>query len=111
MLQHVVFFITAIAFLAISAFTPEHAVDNETATLSGIVVDAESEAPISNATVILEGNELVVVTDTDGLFEFGEVSVGEHELVVQADGYLEKARIVTLKPGNNEVALALQADD
>ncbi len=110
MLQRVVLFITAIAFLAISAFAPDHAVDDETATLSGIVVDAENEAPIPNATVILEGNEQVAVTDADGFFEFGEVGVGEHELVVEADGYQEKTRTVKLKPGGKEVTLALKAD-
>ncbi len=109
MLQHVAFFIMAIALFAMSAFTVEQAVDEETATLSGIVVDVDSDEPIPNATLVLVGTDYSAETGTDGTFEFGEISAGEYELAVEADGYPEKVRNIVLEAGHNEIELELQA--
>ncbi len=110
MLQHIAFSIVAISFLAMSAFIPDETVDYETATLSGVVVDAETDEPVSNAVVTLIGGEHVAVTGEDGTFVFEEVIIGDHELAVEADGYAKKSRTVQLGPEGKEVTLELKAD-
>ena len=63
----------------------------ETRVVSGVVVDAESGAPVSDALVTIRGTGLTVVTDRDGRFEISGVPLGSLELVLSHIAYGEHA--------------------
>ena len=64
----------------------------ETRVVSGVVVDAESGAPVSDALVTIRGTGLSVVTDPEGRFEVSGVPVGSLELVLRHVAYGEHAQ-------------------
>ncbi|HEX6338984.1 MAG TPA: carboxypeptidase regulatory-like domain-containing protein, partial [Jiangellaceae bacterium] len=67
--------------------------------VSGTVVD-EAGVPIAGATATLAGTPLEpVTTGADGAFEFPAVSAGTYRLTVDADGYAEDQRQVTVTAG------------
>ncbi len=109
MLHSVVSFITVMTFIAMSTFVPEPAVDEDKATLSGVVVDADTDAPIANATVFLLGSDKSAETGSDGTFDFGEVRTGEHQIQVLAEGYPEATEIVEILSGENEITIELES--
>lgn len=61
----------------------------ETRVVSGVVVDAESGAPVSEALVAIQGTGLSVVTDPEGRFEVSGVPLGELQLVLRHIAYGE----------------------
>lgn len=85
--------------------TAETATYNTYASLTGVVIDANSGAIIPNATVTL--NETSATTDENGAFTFEEVEAGSHTITVEAEGYetAEQALEVTEEGANVEIAL------
>jgi len=63
----------------------------ETRVVSGVVEDAESGAPVSDALVTIRGTGLSVVTDPEGRFELSGVPVGSLRLVLSHVAYGEQA--------------------
>lgn len=55
----------------------------ETRTVSGVVVDAASDAPVSDALVTIRGSGRSAVTDAEGRFELPGVPVGSLLLVLR----------------------------
>lgn len=70
------------------------------ANLSGFIYDAEAQAPINNATVIL-GELMQTSTDSGGYFQFLEVSPGQYTLEVTKSGYYSQSVSLLLVEGNN----------
>lgn len=68
----------------------------ETRPVSGVVVDAETGAPVSEATVAIAGTGQSALTDAEGRFELSAVPLGDHELVLShlAYGELTEAFVV-----------------
>lgn len=60
---------------------------NDIGTLTGQVLDGESEEPISGATVNVLGTPSSVQADENGQFEI-TLPVGEYDLQIQAEGYM-----------------------
>lgn len=56
----------------------------------GFVLDKITNLPIANAQISLVNKNKTTTTDSDGRFEFGQLAVGEYNLNVKADGYLEQ---------------------
>ncbi len=56
------------------------------ATLSGVVTDSVTHAPISGATVTVDA-VLTTTTDANGAFSFAKVPIGALDFTVQADGH------------------------
>lgn len=77
------------------------------ATLSGIVIDATSRAPLAEAFVRIAGKG--VTTGSDGRFSFTDLVANAYELEVTRFGYFKSARNVSLNAGANQVEVALQA--
>lgn len=63
----------------------------ETRIVSGVVVDAESGAPVSDALVTIQGAGQGVVTDSEGRFEVSGVPLGAQQLVLSHIAYGEHA--------------------
>lgn len=64
--------------------------DPEGGTVNGLVIDAETEAPVSATLLALfsdQGWVAVGLTGDDGTFEFTEVPVGPYHMLAFADGY------------------------
>lgn len=80
--------------------------------ISGVVVDKDTGAPISEATVILEGQNKVVTTSPTGDFSITNAAPGEVSMVIVAYGYSDLVKKVTI--ANNVVEnlgkIALSAD-
>ena len=67
-------------------------------TVSGVVVDAATNKPVSGATVTID-TVLTATTDKDGKFTFAQVPVGDFDYVVSAQGYKSTASVpVHLEP-------------
>ncbi|MCH8556923.1 MAG: carboxypeptidase-like regulatory domain-containing protein [Balneolia bacterium] len=103
----------AMIFAGLSAFAAPQVLSDATAdgddyTLSGIVVDAESNEPISGVLVGMIGNQDVVETTSDGTFVFESVSEGEHTLIFQADGYEYTEIEVEVAGEDTQVEVALK---
>lgn len=81
----------------------------QTSTLTGRVVDAASDAPISQASVQVVGAGTGTTTDTTGTFVLRGLSSGIRTLTVSHVGYRSKTVSVTLASGERrriEVALS-----
>jgi hypothetical protein len=78
-------FVLALAF-------PSSVGAQETRVVSGVVVDAESGAPVSGALVTIRGTGLSVVTDPEGRFEVSGVPLGGLQLVLRHVAYGEHAQ-------------------
>ena len=72
-----------------------------TSTLSGIVTDADTNAPIESASVAVSGQGLTGVTDVNGRYSITDVSGTTLTLYVSAPGYLMQTLEVTLPQVGN----------
>lgn len=81
--------------------------DDETA-LVGIVIDQNSYDRIAGATVELAGDNKSATTNDNGTFTFVEVSVGTHDVVVQADGFSTKETTIEVEQGGTRVQLYVE---
>ncbi len=68
------------------------------AHLVGYVHDGETEAPLADARVTVQGVETEVFTDTDGKFALPVAEAGLHVITAQADGYSYGIRRVRSTP-------------
>jgi hypothetical protein len=69
----------------------------DTRTVSGVVVDAESGAPVADATLTIAGFAASVVTDAEGRFELTAVPVGEHRFVLRHIAYGEQTESLVVE--------------
>jgi hypothetical protein len=81
------------------------------ATLSGKVLDAETNAPVADATVVLTGTGKFVSTDADGAFTFQGIAPGTYAMVVSGIGFLPLEQSAELRAGaETKVEFALRKD-
>ncbi|MCF8307740.1 MAG: TonB-dependent receptor, partial [Bacteroidales bacterium] len=71
-------------------------------TISGKIIDAETEEPLIGATIKLEGTSQGAATDLDGNFSF-EAPAGEQNLVISYVGYVKKTKTLTVSSGKNNL--------
>ena len=70
-------------FLLISAFT----VAQNTGSVSGRVLDAQSQLPLEGATVLIVGTSTGVVTDAEGYFKIEEIPAQSYNIEVSYLGF------------------------
>ncbi|HIZ85259.1 MAG TPA: carboxypeptidase-like regulatory domain-containing protein [Candidatus Coprenecus stercoravium] len=76
--------------------------DEEIATtgnIYGIISDAETNAPIAGAQVILSPGNITTVTGSDGNYEFQHIEEGQYKLAVSASGYNTNSRLISVIGG------------
>src|SRR5262245_34469130 len=83
-----------IALLAVSA--PLLA-QNAPGTITGVVTDSTSGAPLAGALVTIEGTAFVTPTDRSGVYQLGGVPAGSYELVVSYLGHADQRAQVTVR--------------
>ena len=65
----------------------------------GTVIDSKSGTPVRNAEVILSPGNRTTVSGNDGHFEFVSLEAGQYKISVDADGYENNSRQVSIIPG------------
>lgn len=79
-------------------------------TVTGTIIDAESEEPLIGATIRVEGTSQGTATDLDGAFKF-EAPTGKQNFIFSYVGYVKKSRTFTVSPGENDLGtIQLQPD-
>lgn len=71
----------------------------------GVVSDAQTHGPLSEATVQISGAS--VRSDSNGAFALEHLTAGEIELAASRDGYETLGEVLELKPGANRLELQL----
>jgi vitamin B12 transporter len=77
-------------FIAHSAYTQ---------SITGRVVDEQTNKPLEKASVIIQGNNKGTVTDANGLFTIDNLPSGTYQLSFSIIGYATVTRTVELKDG------------
>jgi len=68
------------------------------ASVSGVVVDSATNAPVAGAVVTMD-TVLTATTDAAGHFSFDKVPSGLNDYAVQAKGYQTLTSTATVEPG------------
>ena len=76
---------------------PPAALAQEARVVSGVVVDAQTRAPVSDVLVAIRGTDLRAVTDADGQFRVSGVPVGSQQLVLRHVAYGEHTQAVVVE--------------
>ncbi len=71
-------------------------------SLKGKVVDADTDVPLSDASLVISGAGKMAVSGQDGRFEIKELKPGKYTLIISHTGYLPLERAVELNRGKNE---------
>jgi hypothetical protein len=87
--------------------------DDQTCTVSGIVIRAQDSAPLKNATVYLANDadrehRIATKTSADGRFALKNVPPGQYKLRVSRNGYVEQ-ELNQKKPGDPGATFTLRA--
>lgn len=69
----------------------------------GIVSDLENGDPIIGAIVSVEGTQVGVMTDVDGVYKIPKVNAGTHTLIVTYVGYEKQTQKITVEAGKTLV--------
>ena len=93
--------IRLVIFLILCASTPLQA-----AEIAGRVIDAETRAPIANASVRVLNADLATKTDARGHFAFSDLTAGAYTLAITHIAYQAGQRTVRVK-GKTEVSVRL----
>jgi sugar lactone lactonase YvrE len=68
-----------------------------TSSISGIVADASTNAPIAGATVAVQGSALTATSGADGKYAIAGITTTSFKLLVSAAGYLTSTQNVSLQ--------------
>lgn len=85
-------------YLILASFALSSTAYAQQASLSGKIFSAEGE-PLSFASVALEGTELGVSTDEDGVFHMNAIQAGTYKVLVSYLGYQTEQRQIEIAPG------------
>lgn len=73
----------------------------------GEILDASSQAPIANASVFLENENVIVETNSDGEFYFEKVEDGNLTFIVYKENYTSKTEVFNFSKVKNENVIIL----
>ncbi len=86
------------------------ALEQESGTLTGLVSDAETGAPLPGANVVLAGTILGASTDSDGVFVIANVPAGDYEVTVYYVGYTTASQTISVASGSNRLNFDMSTD-
>jgi len=101
-----------VVWLMLIMATAGRAAAQDTATVSGSVVNSLSGDPVPNAIVVLESPRFNrnIRTGPDGKFVVSNVPNGSYHLVVRADGYLQSRTELEVKGGQQTSDIQLNPE-
>ncbi len=80
-------------------------------TLSGQVIDADTQEPLSGVSVLLSPGGKNIYTGADGLFVFEELDPQQYTVMVQKNGYKTNRKTVNLLVGEtNNVMITMEKE-
>ena len=85
--------------LAILSACDEPVLLNSFGSISGVVVDSKTVAPLAGVRVSMSPTGTSQVTGQDGTFLFDRLQVQEYTLVATKDGYKSEQQKVSVNPG------------
>ena len=101
---------TTIFFILLSFFCLTSKVGAQTTTITGVVTDSITEAPLSFISVFLGGTTTGVMTDDNGRYTIRTSNTNFSEIGASSLGYREKR--IPIKPGGTHVInIALRPSD
>lgn len=68
-------------------------------SLSGTVKDITGETAISGASVTTSPGSSITTTNTDGVFNIGNLQEGQYALIIEKDGYVKSLSNIYIMPG------------
>lgn len=71
----------------------------QTATLRGTVTEADNNAPVVDATVVLSHTGKFAATDNRGKFVLYDVPPGDHQIVISRSGFFPLEQVASVKAG------------
>jgi hypothetical protein len=77
---------------------------NTFGTLYGMVIDAETGDPISNASVLLSPGGKSKTTGSEGAYEFNDLDAQQYTITVQKTGYQTNRKTITAVAGEKTEA-------
>ncbi|MFP4547559.1 MAG: TonB-dependent receptor [Fidelibacterota bacterium] len=78
-------------------------------TITGVVRDGETEAPIAGANVMIANSSIGTATRIDGTFVIDHIPSGEIDITISMMGYKKENRPTTVKPDiNNHIEVELE---
>jgi len=80
-----------------------------TGTITGRVVEAGTQAPVSDVSVVVEGTRRGAVTGADGTFTIGGVPSGSQTVRARRIGFAAPVQIVTV-PNGGSVSVVFSVD-
>lgn len=94
--------------LAMSAPSVAAQTVEPTATVEGVVIDAESGAGLAGANIRIEGRPVGDVTHADGTFHILRLAFGVHTLFVERLGYATTEVEITVGPETPEITIEMR---
>jgi len=102
----------SICLILISGCADDPVSSSELGRIAGIVVDAQTDAPIKNATVTTMPSTESVVTDSLGQFEFTELEAGDYTIRVSHSLYKTSSMSVQVSDGEvTEADISLSTEN
>lgn len=98
-MKKTIFLLTGILLLCLMLCSCSKTEHNTYADIYGIVSDAATGSPVSDATVMLSPGGKTQLTGSDGRFEFSEVEAMQYTVTVQKTGYQTNRKIITAGAG------------
>ena len=71
----------------------------QSASVTGKVVDSKTQKPVENVVATLEGTAENALTNAEGIFVFKNVAAGSHELAVSTTGYVAQTFTLEVEEG------------
>jgi TonB-linked SusC/RagA family outer membrane protein len=93
----------AVGFLVAPVFIVESAEAQEQGTITGLVVDAQSQQPVSTVQVFIPTIGLGVLSGSEGTYLLQNVTAGTHTILAQRLGYGEQSVTITVVSGQSLV--------
>lgn len=94
--------LSAVAVVLITSCEDETAYDFY-GSIYGMISDAQTNAPVAGAQVMLSPGNVTTVTGSDGHYEFQNLDAGQYKLSVYAAGYSVNTRQVTVVSGESVI--------
>jgi outer membrane cobalamin receptor len=99
--------IAALGLVCVQVETRAQTQPQDTAHLTGRVVDARTGEPVAKVKVIVTSSDASTTTDEKGAFVLNELPAGEIDLYITSVTFGLVKKSVTLKPGDNTIEIAL----
>jgi len=104
-----IWFSLLVTLLLLSFCTEEPFEPEIKGSISGKVLDQETNNPIENATIQTDPATDIILTDTNGIYEISDVDTGRYSVTAEKSHYRSKLhKIVVEEKENSQVIFLLE---